>query len=229
MNYDLNSLFEQYVTDTRTFTTILSNYSEYIKGFDHIAFRALSKNTILDDSSELILQPTTFSFDKYNADARWYKTDNKFKRIFMSNYRDTNSDSNLTAEEKKMVNDIIKNSKEITYNDYRTIHDKNQYLAWTLIHKNRINHVAFEVGDIKKLTEHLIKDGFTMNKVNGQIYNIGLNGKLIQTSIIADKITYKFADGEYQIPGSFVEFAQRMDDVDGFDNDNANNIVLSTK
>lgn len=229
MLYNLNDLFCQYVSETRTFTTILSNYAEYIKGFDHIAFRALSNNETLKESSNLILQPTKFAFDKYNAKAEWYKTDNKFKRIFMSHYNGFSTDNNLTFEEKQLVANIMNNKKPLTYNDYIIIHNKNQYLAWTLVHQNKINHVALEVYNIKELTEQLINDGFKMNKVNDQIYNIGLNGKLVQTSIVADKITHKFADGEYQIPASFVEFVQRIDDIDGFDNDNANNIVLSTR
>lgn len=228
--YNFDNLFRQYIHGTDTFGKICSKYNNHIKNFDHIAFRAVSHENILRTAEEpinLVLQNTFFYFNKYNADAIWYKTNDKFNRIFMSYYKGVDDDINLTTEEKQLANNMIYSDK-ITYSDYMTIHNKNQYLAWTLIHGNRINHVALRVPNIKKLTEKLIEDGFKMNTTNGNIYNIGLNGKLIQASLVADKIIHTFADGEYSVPGSFVEFVERIDDVDGFDNDNANNIATST-
>jgi 4-hydroxyphenylpyruvate dioxygenase-like putative hemolysin len=46
---------------------------------------------------------------------------------------------------------------------------------------------------------------------------------------MADKIKYKFIDGEYEVPRSFVEFVERRNNREGFENNNASKIFNSTK
>jgi len=229
MKYNLKNLTKQYLLETPSYRAFLPKYRKYILNYDHIAFRSLSKDEILKESDNFKLQDTFFKFDKYNANAMWYKTNHKFKRIFMSYYKGTDTDSSLDKNEKDLVNEVLETKRNMFYEEYLKIHNKNQYLAWTLIHKDRINHIAIEVNDIENLTTRLINDGFEMNNVNGNVYSVGLNKKLIQTSIVADKIKYNFTDGVHLVPASFVEFVQRIDNIDGFDNFNANNVVLSTK
>lgn len=208
----LESLFMKYLLETPNFSKILNDYNTHIKCIDHIAFRFLNKNDIRF-SEQFTLQPDTFNFEKYGANAMWYKCDNKFNRVFVSYYT-KHIDENLI--------------KHLTFEKYQEIVKENQYLAWIITNDHKINHVAIEVDDILNFTNQLILDGYHFNMMNGTPYSIGKNGKLIQTSLMAENIKFLFDGKEYMVPGSFVEFVQRIDNVEGFDNVNANNIVLST-
>lgn len=226
---DLYDLFQKYIHENNNYYKITQKYKNLIVGIDHIAFRSLNKINRIEPDSHTLIQDDFFEFKKYNASARWFKTDNDIKRIFSSWYNGIDKDNNFNNEEKKLIDDLLNNKINLSYDDFLFIHDKNQYLAWQLVNKNKINHIAYEVTDIYDITNKLINDGHKMNEVNGSIYNIGLNGKLIQTSIISNKILYEFDNNIVkEVTGSFIEFVQRIDNIEGFDNENANNIAVST-
>ena len=219
---DITKLFDLYKNETKSFNTIITKYNRCIKGIDHVAFRSLGS---IQFDNKYILQPDTFKFNQYNANAEWLKVDNDFKRVFLSYYEGHLTDDNF-SDKNKIKN--IMDKKKLSYEDYYYVQSKNQYLAWTLLHKNKLNHVALEVFDIHEIVDQLINDGYTFNIVDNSMYSFGKKNKLIQASLMADKYPYKFSDGEKIIPYSFVEFIQRVDNVDGFDTNNANNIVTST-
>ena len=225
-NNKLDELIEEYKKENLLFNEIMIKYSKYIKGIDHIAFRSLSKDEI-KFSSDIICQNELFYFDNYNVEATWYKTNHECKRIFVSYYKGLETDKNFIEETNKILN--INFNNKLDLETYEYIKSKNQYLIWQITNKNKINHIALEVYDIKEFVELLKIDGYELNIANNSYYNIGKNGKLIQSSLLANKISFDFLEGENIIPGSFIEFAQRIDMIDGFDNSNANNIVLSTK
>lgn len=116
-----------------------------------------------------------------------------------------------------------------SYEKYLEINKKNQYLSWVLLHRDDINHIALGVRNIQELTEKLISDGFKMNYVNNSVYNISRDKNLIQTSTISSQKEYKFKNGSYLVPYTFVEFIQRYNQREGFDDDNANKIMKSTR
>jgi hypothetical protein len=207
-------------------------YKKDIKGFDHIAFRSLEEKHVIN-AQNLKRQDDIYEFPKYNSRAVWFKLYNSrlnFKRIFASYYLGVDNDRNLNKDDKKTVRFVLNNpSGKMSYELYQRIHNKNQYLAWTLVHGHKINHVAIAVSDIKRLVDQLKRDGYELNEVNNKMIHTGLDGKLLQASIKSDLVNYQFNDGVYMIPGSYVEFVQRIDNIDGFNNENASKIMDSTK
>lgn len=229
---DIIDLYNEYIVTTPSFVKVLEKYESDIIGIDHIAFRSLEGPFILDKKYEL--QEGKYYFENLNVEAVWFKNHNKddkynFNRIFSSYYLGTVTDEKLSHKSKELVNNFIyKKELNIDYKTFKNLYEENQYIAWTLIHGSKINHVALQVRDIYELTSKLIKDGFQMNINDNEIYNISNDKKLIQTSIMSDKNEYRFEDGTYKIPGSFVEFVERSQEKEGFETKNAKKIFNST-
>lgn len=226
---NLNNLHKIYEKMTPSYKNILSKYKDYIIGYDHIAFRNLCKIDI--EHNYLDKQEDLYHFPHYNSQAEWFKFKRlyPYKRLFGSYYLNVENDNRLNKYDKRLVRYIINNPQsKISYDIYQKINKKNQYLGWTLIHENKINHIALSVNKIHNLVDKLEHDGYKLNKINGSVVHTGLNGKLLQASIMSDIIDYQFPDGIYKIPGSYVEFVERIDNVDGFNNENASKIMNST-
>lgn len=233
-SYNICKLFQKYKQETPIYNRIHTDYIGHIKGIDHIAFRNLKKENIINEPF-LEKQNDLFSFKKYNAKAVWFKLNEghniypNFKRLFASYYDGIENDASLNSDVKNIVTEIIREpDTQIDSHIYNMINQRNQYLAWTILHKNKINHVALQVHDIKKLVNDLLIDGYDFNQVNGEIIYKGLDDKLLQASLISSPVNYKFTDGTHQVPGAFVEFVQRIDDIEGFNNENATKIMNST-
>jgi len=215
---------------TPSYKEIISKYKKEIIGYDHIAFRNLSKLETID-KDYIDKQVDVYHFPHYHSQAEWFKFNKiyPFKRLFGSYYMNVDNDKKLNKADKRLVRYIINNPQtRLSYDMYHKINYKNQYLGWTLMHHDKINHIALAVNDIHNLVNKLEQDGYTLNKVKGNVIHSGLDGKLLQASIMSDIVDYQFRDGMFKIPGSYVEFVQRIDNVDGFNNDNANNIMNST-
>jgi hypothetical protein len=199
------------------------------KGYDHLAIRSLEKNYYDSVKFQEIVKESKFEkmddiyeFPKYNVNATWYKQKSAMvPRIFASWHN-----QDLSKFSVEIQNKIVEN-KELTFNEYLDVYNKNQYVAWTYIFGQDINHVAFEVEDIEHTTEYLILKKYKFNSEGG-IYKISKDKNLIQTSIMADEIEYNFSDKKERVPYSFVEFVQRKNDRDGFETESANKIFSST-
>ena len=86
--------------------------------------------------------------------------------------------------------------------------------------------------DIQKFNAFLESIGIQLNDSGGKIKTSG-DGKLLQSASVSNKVMVDFLtnDGsatQQEVPGSYVEFAQRIDGRDGFDPGNANTIFEST-
>ena len=103
--------------------------------------------------------------------------------------------------------------------------DKNHYVAWTLLFPYEINHIGFEVDNIKDVYMNLKKNGFQMN---GDI-QVSNDQDLLQFSLKADKVNYSFLEGTRSVYGSFIEFVERKNNREGFYTRNASKIFESTK
>lgn len=215
----------KYMKFTKEYNRIVNNYDKHITGIDHIAFRSLYKGEKMFGRDTRI-QEDVYNFPMYDVQANWYKTP-VFNRIFCSYF--------LNSEKDPEINEMINKVKEkrfgdlYSYEKYLEINKKNQYLSWVLLHRDDINHIALGVRNIQELTEKLISDGFKMNCVNNSVYNISRDKNLIQTSTISSQKEYKFKNGSYLVPYTFVEFIQRYNQREGFDDDNANKIMKSTR
>ena len=101
-----------------------------------------------------------------------------------------------------------------------------------------------------QFNDFLRSEGFVLNAPSGKELNISDDGLLLQSSTKANMVLGAFSDGDFEIPGSYVEFAYRgilesvgtelleetkyfyeltdHDFRDGFEVKNANNIFEST-
>lgn len=138
-----------------------------------------------------------------------------------------------------------------TIEDYRTLSQESEYAAWVIYNRYYLNHYTISV--------HELKDGYnTMETFNSFLLDIGIklnnsggiikqspDGLLRQSSSVAKMMEARFKDGEkMEIPGSYVEFAERLalpefKDIpisqltrtqrrDGFESANADKIFEST-
>lgn len=211
MNF--KNLFDNYLKNVPTLGHVLQKHiSNY--HIDHLAHRSLNYYDIIKyyKSRHFILQKDEYLFKNINVKAMWLKnTNDVIPRIFASQYIGS------------LPDDLSINSKK----EYEDIYNHSQYLAWTLIHGNAINHIALTHDNIERLFNNIRKDDKLTLATELQYSQ---DQKLIQFSLEADKIKYKFrnGDGEY-VPGYFIEFIQRIDNRDGFETSNASNIFDSTK
>ena len=215
----------------KTIINICEKYSKNILGVDHIAFRSLYKGMNKFDSTIYEKKNEIYHFPEYNVKANEYYKYNKFTReyplrIFSSYYAGECHDESILNLLKNKNNEF---GEIYSYHDYLKIYNWNQYLAWTMLHKDTINHVAFQVDNLQKVTNSMIDDGFTFSKVNDQIINTSPDGNLLQSSHISIKNLYKFTDGYHNVPYTFLEFVERRNGREGFSESNANQIMHSTK
>ena len=215
----------------KTVINICEKYSKSILGVDHIAFRSLYKGMNKFDTTIYEKKNEVYHFPEYNVKANEYYKYNKFTReyplrIFSSYYAGECHDGSILN---LLKNKNIDFGEMYSYHDYLKIYNWNQYVAWTMLHKDTINHIAFQVDDLQKVTNSMIDDGFTFSKVNDQIINTSPDGNLLQSSHISIKNLYKFTDGYHNVPYTFLEFVERRNGREGFSESNANQIMHSTK
>lgn len=215
----------------KTVINICEKYSKSILGVDHIAFRSLYKGMNKFDTTIYEKKNEVYHFPEYNVKANEYYKYNKFTReyplrIFSSYYAGECHDGSILN---LLKNKNIDFGEMYSYHDYLKIYNWNQYVAWTMLHKDTINHIAFQVDDLQKITNSMMDDGFTFSKVNDQIINTSPDGNLLQSSHISIKNLYKFTDGYHNVPYTFLEFVERRNGREGFSESNANQIMHSTK
>ncbi len=215
----------------KTVINICEKYSKSILGVDHIAFRSLYKGMNKFDTTIYEKKNEVYHFPEYNVKANEYYKYNKFTReyplrIFSSYYAGECHDGSILN---LLKNKNIDFGEMYSYHDYLKIFNWNQYVAWTMLHKDTINHIAFQVDDLQKITNSMMDDGFTFSKVNDQIINTSPDGNLLQSSHISIKNLYKFTDGHHNVPYTFLEFVERRNGREGFSESNANQIMHSTK
>ncbi|MBH38019.1 DUF1338 domain-containing protein [bacterium] len=126
-----------------------------------------------------------------------------------------------------------------TWEDYEYVLHESEYAAWVLYNRYYLNHFTITIQTLKKgyntieLFNHFLESiGIKLNAAGGKI-KCSNDKKLIQSSTVAKTLTSKFPhkNGKEQyhdIAGSYVEFAERIDNRDGFEVGNADKIFEST-
>jgi hypothetical protein len=231
---NINNKILQYKLCSKNYSKILQTYSSNITSIDHIAFRSLNQAQNQFNKS-FIKQKEIYNFPQYNSMAEWY-TGPEISRVFNSFYLGVNSDKHIPTKYKDKIYEMILLRSEYPninygdlykYEDYHLVYNYNQYLAWTLLHGSTINHIALNVRNIHEFCEKLKEDGYKFNNSNN-IINKSEDKCLLQASLVADEIDYKFMDGVYKVPHTYVEFVERFNGRDGFENSNASIIMKST-
>jgi hypothetical protein len=126
-----------------------------------------------------------------------------------------------------------------TWEDYSTVSKESEYVSWILNNRYYLNHFTVSIHElndghdnIETYNNFLESIGIKLNDAGGKIKR-SADGKLLQSSSVSNQINVEFncedgAKKEHLVPGSYVEFAQRIDGRDGFDQDSANKIFEST-
>ncbi len=140
-------------------------------------------------------------------------------------------------------------------NDYQSLAAESEYAAWVIYNRYYLNHFTISVhslpdgyNNIEQFCSFLQRHNFRLNDAGGIVKTSG-DGLLRQSATVAQMITATFptTDGntaEQEIPGSYVEFAERRplpnyatlthDQIkrkhrrDGFETANADKIFEST-
>ncbi|PKQ60196.1 succinyldiaminopimelate aminotransferase [Labilibaculum filiforme] len=107
-----------------------------------------------------------------------------------------------------------------SYADYQFLRKESEYAAWFYVHGFRVNHFTVSINalqqydTIEKVNQFIKDSGFEMNKSGGEIK--GTVEKLLQqSSTLSEIIKVEFAEGMYEIPACFYEFAIRYPDENG--------------
>lgn len=103
---------------------------------------------------------------------------------------------------------------------YERLIEESEYAAWMYVFGFRANHFTIHCNKLKNfdtlesVNQFLKDNGFKMNTSGGEIK--GSKEQLLeQSSILADKVTIKFQEGDFEIPSCYYEFAKRYEESNG--------------
>lgn len=256
------SLWDQYTTITPQAHSIQQLFKQHGENVlnDHVAFRTFNNSPISLEKLEPQLEALgyqaygAFVFESKHLKARCYKhtTDVNSPKIFLSEL--------LVEELPQACQDIIgkfvaqipadavctpaifwagKLWETPTQADYLTLAEHSEYAAWLSTMGLQANHFTVSINHLEKFSTIeevnalLESEGYALNQVGGVIKG-SPESCLEQSSTMADKVDYTFADGTQKtIPSCFYEFARRHPMKDGtlfdsFIEGNADKIFDST-
>lgn len=103
-----------------------------------------------------------------------------------------------------------------TWADYTRLAEESEYAAWVIYNRYYLNHFTVTIHNlpagyntIASFNAFLEANGIKLNDAGGKI-KTSPDGKLLQSSTVAEMIDAPFADGAvHRISGSYVEFAER--------------------
>uniref|UniRef100_A0A804KQZ8 2-oxoadipate dioxygenase/decarboxylase n=1 Tax=Musa acuminata subsp. malaccensis TaxID=214687 RepID=A0A804KQZ8_MUSAM len=104
-----------------------------------------------------------------------------------------------------------------SYSDYQLLSRESEYAAWTLVNGYALNHVTISTHRLKShirkidsFNQYIEANGFKLNSEGG-ILKVSPDSLLLQSSTVADTISFDFADGVTEsAPCSYIEFAERL-------------------
>lgn len=107
-----------------------------------------------------------------------------------------------------------------SYTIYEKLRDESEYAAWLYVNGFCANHFTVSINRLKnldsveKVNVFLKSHGFLLNDAGGEIQ--GTPAELLeQSSIRAGMVSFQFAEGNFEIPGCYYEFAKRYPDENG--------------
>jgi hypothetical protein len=179
-----------------------------------------------------------YYFAAKKLDAYWYAPpEPQYPRIFVSELRvgDLSEEAQriigsytdeVTADPVDALN--LDNGTEVdaflhralwrtpTVEDYNRLAEESEYAAWVIYNRYYLNHFTVTIHNlpdgyntIHDFNAFLERKGFKLNDSGGKAKS-SPDGKLIQSSTVAEMIEVEFAGGvKKTISGSYVEFAER--------------------
>ena len=158
----MNSFFK-FIESSPQFLNLSTKMFNRCYKLDHFAYRSFNMVPI---AKRFMNERYALENDKYeftnNVSARWL-SHARHPFLFVSQYNGIANDSKLKQNTKINIAEletIIKEREKLSYSMYKEIARTNQYLAWTLLFENQINHVAFQVADIEEAVRQIKTDFF---------------------------------------------------------------------
>lgn len=208
MNY-----IKSYFNNNTQLQLIMKNIFSYKNiNIDHISHRTFNRYNVIKDylmENEYILQKDKYTLPKYNTTTIWYKDEiHNTPHLFISEYDGIQTDTNFKdniVDIDELDFYINRPYLKIPYSLYYNVKERNKFVAWTLIHCNDINHIAFNVKHIENIMEK-VKNIMEVN----DILQISEDGKLLQFSTKASTKKVMFQEGEYEVPCHSIEFIETI-------------------
>jgi hypothetical protein len=254
-------LWDSYVEVTPQAASIQALFSQQGEQVinDHVAFRTFANSPIALAKLETMLIQMGYSaygafrFENKHLSARCYKhSDANLPKIFLSELLTHELSAQSQAIIDKLVQQIdadVVQSPTIfcqgrlwqapSYDDYQTLAAESEYAAWLSTMGLKVNHFTVSINHlhnyptIEAVNQRLLESGYELNRVGGLVKGSPAV-YLEQSSTMADKIEFTFADGIVKsIPRCFYEFDRRHVQADGqlldsFIEGNADKIFNST-
>lgn len=242
-NLIFKNLWEDYTQQNPTVKEVYDLFTKNEKAVinDHIALRTFDFDHInVDVLGHWFIQAgyeckENYTFEAKHLTAKHYehKTDKDAPRVFISQLITKDFSPYLQEKAKEFAdavpsllleNENILHSgsvlKKPSFEVYNKLREESEYAAWVYVYGFRANHFTVSINHlenyntIEKVNQLLKDNGFLMNEVGGEIK--GSPEELLeQSSIKAGILKYEFAEGTYEIPSCFYEFARRYEDSDG--------------
>lgn len=255
------SLWNSYVEVTPQAATIQALFQQHGEEVinDHVAFRTFANSPIaLEKLEPMLIQMGyqaygAFRFEQKHLKARCYKhSDADMPKIFLSELLTEELSEEAQAIIARLVAQIPEDAVQSpaifwqgrlweipTSEEYSTLAAESEYAAWLATIGIKVNHFTVSINHlrhyptIEQVNQLLLDEGHTLNSVGGLVKG-SPELFLEQSSTMADKVDFTFADGvEKRIPSCFYEFALRHvqpngDIFDSFIEGNADKIFDST-
>lgn len=244
MSYEeiINIFWKEYVKTTPSAGKIhelLEAKGEKISN-DHIAFRTFNHPSInVDQLAKPFLacgyvEKDTYVFEAKKLKAKHFEhPDAKAPKIFISELLLEEFSEELQYLVLKKINEIPLGLIErdatifagrpwgtISHDTYLKLRQESEYAAWMYVYGFCANHFTINVNQLtaieslEEMNEFLKSTGFPMNVSGGEIKG-SPEALLEQSSILADKKSIEFAEGAFEVPSCYYEFARRYEDSDG--------------
>lgn len=203
---------------------------------DHIAMRTFAwKGIDLKAISEELLHlgyhaKEEYHFEDKNLYAKHFDAGEDLPLIFVSEFPHEALPRHLKDRVEQSLNKIHENLSVSRLAHFRPwpafekdeideIWEHSEYAGWLLCHGIRVNHYTINVNQlqyvehIEDLNEMLKSKGFILNTSGGEIKGSSMVG-LAQSSTMAPMVKVRLANGPFEVPGCYVEFAERFE-LDG--------------
>lgn len=237
LNALFTKLWNQYVIESPASLRIydlLKNTGEQIEN-DHVAFRTFDDSRVNVDVLGKFFEDLgyeargnyEFKIKKLTAKHYEHKHDASLPKIFISELI-TKEFSPFLQQVAKNCIDKIDSSKlndssllysgaiwgDLDYDIYQKLLEESEYAAWMYVFGFRANHFTVYLNHMKKLNtveavnQFLKENGFKLNTSGGEIK--GTKEELLeQSSTMANLVSVKFKQGDFEVLNSYYEFAKR--------------------
>ncbi|WP_420582032.1 DUF1338 domain-containing protein [Reichenbachiella sp.] len=207
---------------------------------DHIAFRTFNHPSINVEQLAMsflacgYVEKDEYTFEAKKLRAKHYEhPDANAPKIFISELLLEEFSEELQYIVLKKINEIPLGLIEtdstiysgrpwgtISHETYLKLREESEYAAWMYVYGFCANHFTINVNQLtaieslEEMNSFLKNNGFLMNVSGGEIKG-SPDALLEQSSILADKKAIEFAEGSFEIPSCYYEFARRYEDVSG--------------